>query len=185
MRLSEDYELIKRFKNKDLKAFDEIFTRFHKPIYFFVYKMVHNTDTAEDIIQDTFVKVYKGLSKADDNIRLSPWIYRIAHNACVDYIRKHKTSYELLDNVNYEEEAQDSRGEDNPETNYLNIELRNKINKTMSKLNNRYKTILILRDYNDLPYKDIGQILGLSEAAVKSLIHRARLEFQKTFKELS
>jgi RNA polymerase sigma-70 factor (ECF subfamily) len=177
--------LVKRFKSKDLKAFDEIFSAYYKPIYYFIYKMVHNTDTAEDITQDTFVKVYKGLSKAADDIKLSPWIYRIAHNACIDYLRKHKASLELIDNVNYEEDAQESKGSDNPEVSYLNIELRNKINKTMMKLNNRYKTVLILRDYNDLPYKDIGQILGLTEAAVKSLIHRARLEFQKIFKELS
>lgn len=177
--------LVKRFKNKDLKAFDDIFSRYYKPIYYFICKMVHDKDTAEDITQDCFVKVFKGLSKVDDNIKLSPWIYRIAHNACIDYIRKHKSSFELIDNVDYEEDFQDVGGEDNPEANYLNVELRNKIDKTMKKLNSRYKTIIILRDYNDMSYKDIGQILGLSESAVKSLIHRARLEFQKIFKELS
>lgn len=181
----EDDVLVKHFKSRDLKAFDDIFSKYYKPIYYFIYKMVHNTDTAEDITQETFVKVYKGLSKVEDNIKLSPWIYRIAHNACIDYIRKHKASFELIDNVNYEEDIQDRRSSDDPEANYLNAELRNKINMTMMKLNSRYKTVLILRDYNDLAYKDIGQILGLTEAAVKSLIHRARLEFQKIFKELN
>lgn len=177
--------LVRRFKAKDLKAFDEIFTIYYKPIYFFIYKMVCNEYTAEDITQDTFVKIYKGLSKAEDDIKLSPWIYRIAHNACIDYIRKHKLTFKLLDNVNYENEIKDIKGGDNPETNYINIELRDKINKVMMKLNSRYKTVLILRDYNDLSYKDIAEILGLSEAAIKSLIHRARLEFQKKFKEMS
>lgn len=181
----EDDILVKRFKGKDLKAFDEIFNKYYKPIYYFIYKMVHNTDNAEDITQDTFVKVYKGLPKAADNIKLSPWIYRIAHNACIDYIRKHKASFELIENINYEDDSQDGSDADNPEASYLNIELRKKINITLMKLNSRYKTVLILRDYNDFSYKEIGQILGLTEAAVKSLIHRARLEFQKIFKELN
>lgn len=177
--------LVKRFKAKDLKAFDEIFTIYYKPIYFFIYKMVYNSDTAEDITQDTFVKVFKGLSKVENDIKLSPWIYRIAHNACIDHIRKHKITFELLDNVAYENDMKDIKGDDNPEVNYLNIELRDKINKVMMRLNNRYKTVLILRDYNDLSYKDIAEILSLSEASIKSLIHRARLEFQKIFKEMS
>ncbi|MGB7606467.1 MAG: RNA polymerase sigma factor, partial [Lutisporaceae bacterium] len=135
--------------------------------------------------QDTFVKVFKGLSKVETDIKLSPWIYRIAHNACIDHIRKHKITFELLDNVNYENDIKDIKGDDNPEVNYINIELRDKINKVMMRLNNRYKTVLILRDYNDLSYKNIAEILGLSEAGIKSLIHRARLEFQKIFKEMS
>lgn len=177
--------LVRRFKGKDLQAFDEIFTIYYKPIYFFIYKMVYNVDTAEDITQDTFVKVFKGLSKVETDIKLSPWIYRIAHNACIDHIRKHKITFELLDNVNYENDIKDIKGDDNPEVNYINIELRDKINKVMMRLNNRYKTVLILRDYNDLSYKNIAEILGLSEAGIKSLIHRARQEFQKIFKEMS
>lgn len=183
--MSEDSVLVGRFKTKDLKAFDEIFTKYYKPIYYFIYKMVHSQDSAEDIAQETFVKVYKGLWTAADDIKLSPWIYRIAHNACIDYIRKNKTSFELIDNINYEGYVQDDGGAGNPESSYLNLELRNKIDKTMMKLNSRYKTVIILRDYNDLPYKDIAQILGLTEAAAKSLIHRARLEFQRIFKELN
>ncbi len=177
--------LVKRFKGKDLKAFDEIFTIYYKPIYFFIYKMVYNADTAEDITQDTFVKIYKGLSKVDTDIKLSPWIYRIAHNACIDYIRKHKITFELIDNVNYENDIKEVKWDNNPEANYLNTELRDKINKVIMRLNDRYKTVIILRDYNDLPYKDIAEILNLSEAGIKSLIHRARLEFQKLFKEMS
>jgi RNA polymerase sigma-70 factor, ECF subfamily len=182
--LDHDSLMVKRFKNKDRSAFDEIFEKYYKPIYYFIYKMANNSEAAEDITQDTFVKVYKNLEKVEDNIKLSPWIYKIAYNTFIDYTRKNKISYELIDNVNYEDQLLDNNIADNPEASYINIDLRNKINKTMQKLNSRYKSVLVLREYNNLSYKEVALILDLTETAVKSLIHRARLEFQKIFKEL-
>lgn len=179
----DDSLLVKRFKSKDMEAFDQIFNKYHKSIFYYIYKMAFNTEVAEDITQDTFVKVYKHLSKADDDIKLSTWIYKIAYHTFIDYTRKNKVTFELIDNVEYENPAFTSN-QDNPEATYLNVELRNKINKTMQKLNSRYKSVLTLREYNNLSYKEIAAILDLSETAVKSLIHRARLEFQKIFKEL-
>lgn len=182
--MENDSILISRFKGKDLSAFDLLFSKYNRPIYFFIYKMVHNKEAAEDITQDTFVKVFKNLEKVEADIKLSPWIYKIAYNTFIDYTRKNRGNLELIDNLDYDNEAQDNGNQSNPESNYLNKELRNKINKTMKMLSNRYKTVLILRDYNSLSYKEVGQVLELSETAVKSLIHRARLEFQKIFKEL-
>jgi RNA polymerase sigma-70 factor (ECF subfamily) len=176
--------LVKRFKSKDMSAFDEIFAMYHKPIFYYIYKMANSTEVAEDITQDTFVKVYKNLSKVDDDIKLPTWIYKIAHNTFIDHIRKNKVSLELLDNIDYENKYTADNIMDNPEARYLNAELRVKIDKTMQKLNNRYKSVLILREYNNLSYKEVAAILELSETAVKSLIHRARLEFQRIFKEL-
>ncbi|MDF2840992.1 MAG: polymerase subunit sigma-24 [Clostridia bacterium] len=182
--MDQDRQIIKRFKSKDRESFDEIFEKYYKPIYYFIYKMAYNSEAAEDITQDTFVKVYKNLDKVEDDIKLSPWIYKIAHNTFIDYTRKHKISYELIDNISYESELLNNNVSDNPEANYMNVDLKNKINRTMVKLNNRYKSVLILRDYNNLSYKEVALILNLTETAVKSLIHRARLEFQKIFKEL-
>ncbi len=182
--MEDEALLIKKFKSKDLAAFDMIFAKYYKPIYYFVFKMIHNAEVAEDITQDTFVKVYKNLTKVDESLKFSPWIYKIAYNTFVDYKRKHKVSFELLDNIHYENTNQDTHHENNPEESMLNKELREKINRAFGKLNTRYRTALILRDYNKLSYKEVADVLELSEAAVKSLIHRARLEFQKIFKEL-
>ena len=182
--MEDDCLLVKRFKSKDLKAFDEIFSKYYKLIYYYIYKMVFSYEAAEDITQDTFVKVFKSLGRAEENSKLSPWIYKIAHNTFIDYTRKNKVSMEFLDNVNYENQLIDSNDLENPEANYVNLELRDKINRTMFKLNSKYKSAIILRDYNNLSYKEIALILDLSETAVKSLIHRARLEFQKIYKEL-
>lgn len=176
--------LIRKLKNRDLTAFDILFSKYYKPIYYFVYKMIYSAEIAEDITQDTFVKVYKNMARVDENLRLSPWIYKIAYNTFIDYKRKHKISFELLDNIHYENTSQDMQNENNPEESILNKELRDKINRAFGKLSARYRTALILRDYNKLSYKEVADVLELSEAAVKSLIHRARLEFQKIFKEL-
>ncbi len=175
--MSEEIRLVSRFKNKDMGAFDEIFTRFYKPIYYYVFKMVYSTETAEDIAQDTFIKVYKNLANIDEQIKLSSWIYKIAHNSCIDYLRKNKISFELIDNISYTDKE-----ENEPENKYLNKELYSKIRAAMLKINSKYRAVLILRDYNGLSYKEISVILGCSEAAVKSLIHRARQDFQKIYK---
>lgn len=181
--MEDDSLLVRQFKNKDMKAFDQIFSKYHKSIYYYIYKMAFNAEVAEDITQDTFVKVYKHLNKVDDHVKLSTWIYKIAYNTFIDFTRKNKVTFELIDNVEYDNKAFESN-QDNPEESYMNKELKNKINRTMQKLNNRYKSVLILREYNNLSYKEVASILELSETAVKSLIHRARLEFQKIFKEL-
>lgn len=182
--MEDEALLIKKLKSKDLAAFDILFAKYYKPIYYFIYKMIQNTEIAEDITQDTFVKVYKNLMRLDENLKFSPWIYKIAYNTFVDYKRKYKVNFELLDNVHYENSNQDMQNENNPEESILNKELRDKINRAFGKVNTRYRTALILRDYNKLSYKEVAEVLELSEAAVKSLIHRARLEFQKIFKEL-
>jgi RNA polymerase sigma-70 factor (ECF subfamily) len=181
--LDQDSLLVKRFKAKDLKAFDEIFALYNKQIYYYIYKLTSCSSTAEDITQDTFVKVYKGLSNTKEDIKLAPWIYRIAYNTFIDYTRRNKIKLEYLDGLDYDD-SQFKSSSGNPEESYMNTELRSKINKTMNKLNYRYKSILILRDYNNLSYKEIALVMDLTEAAVKSLIHRARLEFQRIFKEL-
>ncbi|MFZ5351911.1 MAG: RNA polymerase sigma factor [Bacillota bacterium] len=177
--MDEDSKLVQRFKSKDFTAFDEIFSRFYKPIFYYIYKMTYNTDIAEDITQDTFVKVYKALSNMDDSLKLSAWIYRIAHNACVDYLRKNKVSFELIDNI---KEACSEVNE--PEQGFINKELQLRIIKVMKRINSRYRSVLVMRDYNNLSYNEIACILKCSESAVKSLIHRARQEFQKVFAEV-
>jgi RNA polymerase sigma-70 factor (ECF subfamily) len=175
--MCEDEKLIARFKSRDISAFDEIFSKYYKPIYYYVYKMLYNSEVAEDITQDTLIKVYKNLSSVDETIKFSSWIYKIAHNSCIDYIRKNKINFELIDNVKYLDKE-----ENEPENKYLNKEMHNKIKKVMLKIGSKYRAILILRDYNDLSYKEISVILGCSESAVKSLIYRARQEFQRTYK---
>lgn len=182
--MQDDNILVSRFQNKDFKAFDEIFNKYYKPIYYFVFKMLHNSQSAEDVAQDTFVKVFKGLGRVPLEIKLSPWIYKIAYNTCIDYTRKSKNNLEYMENIDYNTELQDDKREDNPEEHFSNKELSLKIQKTMHKLSARYKSVILLRDYNDLSYKEIAVVLELSETAVKSLIHRARLEFQRIFKEM-
>lgn len=177
--VEEDIKLVKRFKDKDQTAFDIIFSKYYKQIYYFLYKMVYSTEVAEDIAQDTFIKVFKNLRGVDEKIKLSSWIYKIAHNTCIDYLRKNKVSFELIDNIKYEDIK-----ENEPENNYMNKELHNRIIKVMLKLSRKYRTVLVLRDYNKLSYREISIILGCSESAVKSLIHRARQEFQKVFQEV-
>lgn len=177
--MSEDIELVKRFKKRDIHAFDDIFSKYYKPVYYFIYKMIYNKTAADDIAQDTFLKVFKSLKDTNEQVKLSTWIYRIAHNTCIDYMRKNRTSLEMIDNVDYEDTPLHD-----PETCFLNAETKDRIKNVMHRINSRYRMILILRDYNDLSYREIADVLKLSESCVKSLIYRARQEFQRLYGEV-
>ena len=174
-----DRELVLRFKDGDISSFDEIYDKYNKAVYFYLLKMTHEESAAEDVLQDAFIKVYKGLREVDQSVHLQAWIYKIAHNACMDYFRRNKRKTELLEALLLEGDSRDM-----PEDRLLNIELGDKIKKVMSKLNPRHKSVLILKDYNDLSYAEIARIMNITDSAVKSLIYRARQEFQKLYREV-
>lgn len=172
-------ELVRHFKNGDTDAFDVIYASYYKPIYYYINKMVNDKTLADDLTQETLIKVLGGLKDADEEKNLSPWIFRIAHNTCVDYLRKNRVNFELIDNINcYDTET------NSPEYHFLNKEKQNKIKEVLLRISGKYQTALLLRDFNDLSYREIASLLKLNESTVKTLIHRARQQFQKAYAEV-
>ncbi|KUO71420.1 MAG: hypothetical protein APF77_13475 [Clostridia bacterium BRH_c25] len=171
-------ELVRHFKNGDTDAFDVIYISYYKPVYYYINKLVNDKALADDLTQETLIKVLAGLKDADEEKKLSPWIYRIAHNTCVDYLRKNRVSFELIDNINY----YDTEG-NSPEYHFLNREKQDKIKEALLRISRKYQRALLLRDYKNLSYREIASLLKLNEATVKTLIHRARQQFQKEYAE--
>lgn len=158
--------------------FNNIYENYYKAIYSYINKTVNNTTLAEDLTQETFIKVLGGLKDFDEDKKLAPWIFRIAYNTCIDYFRWNKQTFELIDDIIcYDKEA------NSPENIILNKEIQNVIKGILLKMSQKYRAAIVLRDFNNLTYKEVASALRLNEASAKTLIHRGRKQFQKAYSE--
>lgn len=175
----EDAVLVKLFKDGISDAFNEIYIQYYKSVYNYINKMMKDTALADDLTQETLIKVLGGLMDADEKRSLSPWIFRIAHNTCVDYHRKNRASYELIEDIGYNGLAGSS-----PEHILLNKEKQLKVREALSMIGQKYRTVLLLRACKDLSYREIAVQLNINESTVKTLIHRGRQQLQKVYAEV-
>lgn len=161
------------------EAFDNIYINNYKPVNIYINRIVRDKVLAEDITQESFIKILSGLKDFDEEKKLNPWIYRIAHNTCIDYIRKKHMNFELIDNL-----AGVNNEYNNPELIVLNEEKRRMITEALIKINPQYRDPLFLRAFGLLSYKEIASSLKLSEQSVKTQIHRARRQFKSIYSKL-
>lgn len=176
-----DPEVIARAKMRDHAAFGEIYKHYRDPIYNFVYRMMGHPQDALDFTQETFMKAYSGLPRTAHDLRVGPWIYRIATNVCLDELRHRKLirwqPWESFISVFHP--SQISR--DNPERDVLDGENQEETLAILDRLYPRYRACLILRHYQDLSYDEIAEALGTTKASVKTLLFRAREEFRQVY----
>lgn len=159
--------------------FIEVYEDYYKAIFSYINKTVNNTALAEDLAQETFIKVLGSLKDFDGNKKLAPWIYRIAYNTCIDYFRGNKRTFELIDEVTcYDKE------DNSPENIVLNKEKQNVIKGILMKMSKKYRKAIILRDFDKLTYKEVASALRLNEASAKTLIHRGRKQFRESYSEV-
>lgn len=142
------------------------------------YRMLSNRQEAEDVVQDTFLRVYKNLDRYDDTLKFSTWIYRIATNLCIDRLRKRKPSYSL-DAESTEHEGLDGYSmvpSDNrtPETELLLSDTQQIIHTAINSLPPKYKSVMTLRYMQDLSLQEIGDVLDMPVTTIKTRVHRGR-----------
>ncbi len=175
-------DLIIKAQAGDTESFHEIVTIYDTRIMTLTLQIAQNKEDAEDIYQETFVKVYKNISKFRFESDIYTWIYRIAVNTAYNYKRKHSKikvveskeddRYDLLDWV-YDPQS----NEDNRE------ELIMAINQSLLKLSHQQRTVFILKHLQQLKIKDIANILDLSEGTVKKYLFRAMEKLRVSLKE--
>jgi RNA polymerase sigma-70 factor (ECF subfamily) len=159
--------------------FNEIFTDYYRPLYNYVGKLVKDSSLVDDLTQETFIKVMVALRNFDEDKNLLPWIFRIAHNTCMDYYRRNRVNYELVEDI----ECCDLNVS-SPEHILLNKEKRHEIKEALLKIGYKYRRVLMLRAYRDLSYREIAAQLRLNESTVKTLMRRGRQQFQKVYTEV-
>jgi RNA polymerase sigma-70 factor (ECF subfamily) len=163
-----DLELIRRVKSGNTQAFDVLMQRYARRIYQVIYGMVHNHADTQDLSQEAFVHAYEGIKSFKEQYRFYTWLYRIAVNLCINHCKRKKLAqFVPLDNV-------ESYADTNPTTNVESRELRRAVERRLAQLPEEQKTVFVLRTFEDMSYKEISDVLGISIGTVMSRLNRAR-----------
>jgi RNA polymerase sigma-70 factor (ECF subfamily) len=174
-----DDSLVEQAQHKDYQAFEELVKRYEGKMYGHTLRLLGNREDAEDVLQETFLNVFKGLENFRGDSSFSTWIYRIATNNALMRLRKlSHGERELLDELpppeSMKRQALASHILD-PKDALLEKEMLDELDKAVERLPEKYRTIFLLRDVEEFPTDRAAKVLGISEAAVKSRLHRARL----------
>ncbi|MBN1479147.1 sigma-70 family RNA polymerase sigma factor [candidate division KSB1 bacterium] len=181
-----DEELIQRFQNDDYAAYEIIVYRYKDQLLNFAYRFLGNIEEAEDIVQETFLRLYRNKHAYRQIAKFSTWIYTIAGNLAKTELRKRKRRKVVsisdigFDDKEYEIEDQVASTDQD-----ANTALTEKIiQKAINELPPRFKQVIVLRDIQELSYEEIGSILHIPLGTVKSRVNRARLKLQSKLKDI-
>jgi RNA polymerase sigma-70 factor (ECF subfamily) len=166
-----DQALVARARRGDAAAFTAIFERYHHRIVNYLYGLVHDRELANDLAQDSFLKAYKALPRMDDDLRLAPWLYRIAGNTAFSALRRRKLIRWLpLLNDGIETSSADGA-----------IVEAEAVHRALAKLPPKYAAPLLLHSHEGLSCNEIAEIIGISPGAVKTRLFRAREAFRVAY----
>ncbi|MBX3118974.1 MAG: sigma-70 family RNA polymerase sigma factor [Fimbriimonadaceae bacterium] len=174
--------LVERCRKQDDEAFAKLVDVFQNRLFGFVRRMVHDREEAMDITQETFIRAYQSISRFDGRSSLRTWLFRIAHNLCIDRARKadrRPIEYALdgLADTDDAFEVADSRW--NPETGMLDDELRKVVEDGVAGMSEKLRSVLLLHDRESLQYEEIAEILKIPIGTVKSRLFLARAHLQQ------
>lgn len=177
---SEETGWVARAKAGDQAAFASLFARYERRIYAFSYRMMGDPDDAFDLTQETFLKAFRALDKTDEELNVNAWLHRIASNACMDVLRR-RQRIRWLPWEGPKHERASSTPEDDPEGALIGNETQRTVQRVLDKMAPRNRQAMVLREYEGLSCEDIGEIMGVSRSAVKSILFRGREEFRKLY----
>lgn len=179
-KAKDDYRLVcNALENDDQSAYAELMNRYRESIYFMLLKMVRNKDDAEDLTIEAFGKAFKRLDQYVPNYAFSTWLFRIASNNCIDFIRKQKMVTYSLDSQ-MEGKDGDKMGFDvkskglDPSEVVMKDQKVKMMREVVDKLKPRYKILVELRYFKELSYEEIAEELDLPLGTVKAQLFRAR-----------
>ncbi len=184
-RTEENFSL-EALQNGDQIEFAKVVDAYSGYIYRLALKMLQNPQDAEDILQETFIKAYKALPKFDGRAKISTWLYRIATNEALMFLRRKRPETISVEVPQEQETEQEIRPIEIvdwcclPEGELMSDEARRFLDQSVEELPERLKTTFILRDIEGLSTKEAADVLGISETAVKTRLHRARLQLRES-----
>jgi len=182
-------QLMLRFQGGEEGAFRKLFEEYRGPLLNFIYRYCQDRRIAEELTQEVFLRVYKSSGSYRPEAMFSTWIYRIATNICLNELRTGRYKYEIefkgpdehADSMQYD--PVDERTKVKTDEQLAAAEQQRQVQGALEKLPKKQRLALILSIYDQLSYREIGQRLGCSEAAVKSIIHRSKLALRDILKK--
>lgn len=170
--LDQDWICIQKIRDGDKFAFNEIFNRHKNLAVNIAYRFTHSREAAEDVAQDVFIKVYEGKVKVDPNAKFTTWLYRVTVNTALD-VMKRKKFEPLHDQMEGPGNSpQQLLGED---------EIKNLVQSGIARLPEKFRSPILLYQFEGLSYREIAQILGISEKAVERRLYHAKQILKELF----
>ena len=182
-RTRPDDELVRLAQGGENRAFDELVRRYQDKVYRLSYKILRHEDDAAEALQDAFLSAYRGLNNFKAESTFSTWLYRVATNASLMKYRKRRDNHISLDqSQSQNDEAEPMQLPDwsaLPLDELLTAETREVMAESIERLPDELRKVFVLRDIEGLSNAGVGDLLGLSVAAVKSRLHRARIALRE------
>jgi RNA polymerase sigma-70 factor, ECF subfamily len=186
-----DDEIINQIIKGNSNLFKIVIERYQSMVFRTCMGFLHNKQDADDLTQEIFIQTYQSLSTFKGNSSSSTWIYRIAINAALNKIRKTSKSslFQRLDSIFGAEKNKEylfpDFNNENPENILINSEHRNLVQKALNSLPENQRTAIVLSKYDDLPQKEIAEIMNTTEGAVEALIQRAKANLREKLSSLN
>ncbi|MBZ0247558.1 MAG: sigma-70 family RNA polymerase sigma factor [Cyclobacteriaceae bacterium] len=175
----EDFKLIDMAVEGDEQAYAKLLARYKRPVYHMILKMVRNVDDSEDLTIESFAKAFKSLHKFKKDFTFSTWLFRIATNNTIDFIRKKRLNTMSISNTYTDDDGQSvsievEDGSLNPQEEAIKAQKIELIQLFVTMLPAKYQKLVRLRYYNELSYEEIALELEAPLGTVKAQLHRAR-----------
>ena len=176
-KAQKDFVLVQQATRGDQKAYAELMGRYRDAIYYMLLKMVNNSSDAEDLTIEAFGKAFKNIQQYTPNYAFSTWLFKIATNNCIDFIRKRKATTVSLDQ---NDDDPDKASPDiqapnlDPEEEMIKLQKQKMMREIVSKLKPRYRKLIELRYFKEYSYEEIADELELPIGTVKAQLFRAR-----------
>jgi RNA polymerase sigma-70 factor, ECF subfamily len=186
--LATDEELVARARAKDFAAFEQLLDRYEDKIFRLAYRFVRNETEAKEILQDTFLSIWRKLDTFKGDAQFSSWLYRVAANAALMRLRAQKRHPEIsteelpidfLDNYGHLPAGGENWAK-RPDDELQSEELRRHIQAAVDELPEIYRTVFLIRDVEGLSTEETAEVLQISIPTVKTRLHRARLALRET-----
>jgi RNA polymerase sigma-70 factor (ECF subfamily) len=175
--------LVKLSLTGDRSAFGQLVELYKGKIHRLANRMLNNPHDSEDVVQETFMRVYLNLNRYDEKQKFSTWIYRIGKNLCVDLLRKKKSVYSLDAAISDEDELNHygilSSDDNSPEMALIEAELQEQLSQVINKMSDKYKAIATLYYVHDLSLQEISEKLNIPITTVKTRLYRGREYLRK------
>lgn len=183
----EDYELIDRAISGEQSAYDKLMRKYYNLVHNLIYRMIYNKEDVEDLAQEAFIKAFNSLDKFDRQFAFSTWLYKIASNNCIDYLRKKKLNTISI-NKEIDSEDDDLRFEIpdvefKPDRSIIEEERKALLEEAIASLPGKYRTVILMRHRDEKEYEEISKELKLPLGTVKAHIFRGRELLNKYLKD--
>jgi RNA polymerase sigma-70 factor (ECF subfamily) len=173
----QEAALIAAAKGGDVAAFEKLVRATHAEIYTLAYRLTGDEEDARDVVQDAYLRAFRSIKRFRGDAKFSTWMYRITANcASTHLVKRSKGRHEELTD---DEPVADQRPEVDPEGMAEAGALRNRVTDALAELPPRLRAVVVLRDIYDLPHEAIASELGITEAAAKVRLHRARRKLRE------